>query len=435
MKKFPTASILFITLLSITVAYGASDQWPTWRGPDMAGVSPNGKPPLKWSESENIKWKIELVGDESDSSPIIWGDQIIFQSAVEIPAAGAKASKERESEDKPSHPYEFNVVSVDRKTGKQLWKRTVTEVVPHEGHHPDHGFCSYSPVTDGTFIWANFGSNGLYCLDMKGNIKWEKELWKLEIRAGFGEGNSPVLAGDNLVILMDQEGDSSIAAFNKNNGDLVWKKDRDERTSWTSPRVVEVDGKLQVIVNGHNRIRSYDSKTGDLIWECGGQTDNVVPTPVIGFGMVFCASGFRGNSMQAIKLGKTGDLTDTDAVVWHVDQGTPYVPSPVLADDKIYVFQGNKESISCYNAKTGEPYYIKQELEEMKGVYSSGVFADGKVYLIGRGGTTYVLENSDTLKVLAVNKLDDGIDCSPAIIGNELYLKGKKYLYCIADSK
>ena len=199
--------------------------------------------------------------------------------------------------------------------------------------------------------------------------------------------------------------------------------------------MVEAQGKMQVIVNGTNQIRSYDPYTGDVIWQCSGQTQNVIPTPVAGFGMVFCASGFRGNKLQAIKLGKTGDLTDSDAVVWQLGKETPYVPSPLLYGKRLYVISGNKGILSCYDAKTGEPHYVSEKLEEMNGIYASPVGAGDKVYLTGRKGVTYVLKNGDDFEVVAVNKLDDDIDCSMAIVGDEIYLKGKKYLYCIAEKK
>jgi len=409
------------------------------------GISPKGNPPSKWSETENIKWKVKLTGDGSNSSPVIWGDKIFFQTAVKTDKkAGTEPEPAKEGEGggrrrpggkKPKNIYKFNVVCLDRKAGKQLWEKTVSEILPHEGHHGDHGLASYSPVTDGKSIWASFGSRGVYCLDMKGDIKWKKDLGKMNMRASFGEGSSPCLAGDNLIVLMDHEGDSFIFALNKKTGKLVWKKSRDERTAWTTPIVTDVKGQPQIIVNGTNRVRGYNAKNGEVIWECTGQTQNVVPTPVLGFDMVFCASGFRGNKLQAIKLGKTGDLTGTDAIAWELNEDTPYVPSPILYKDKLYICSGNKGIISCYNAKTGKPYYVKQELEEIKGVYASPVAAAGRVYFVGRNGVTYVIKNAEKFELVGINKLDDDIDCSAAIIGGEIYLKGKKNLYCIATSK
>lgn len=251
------------------------------------------KVPTKWSETENIKWKVKLAGDPSNSTPIIWGDKLIFQEAVKTdkksdgaPAEPQSSGRRRFGGRKPTNIYKFNVVCLDRKTGKQIWSETVAEILPHEGHHGDHGFASFSPVTDGKHVWVNFGSRGVYCLDMAGEIIWSKDLGKMRTRNSFGEGSSPTLVGDKLIVLMDHEGDSFIAALNKTTGDIVWKKDRDELTAWTTPIVAEVNGKTQIIVNGSNRIRSYDPKDGELIWQCGGQTQNVIPTPLLGFKMV-----------------------------------------------------------------------------------------------------------------------------------------------------
>jgi outer membrane protein assembly factor BamB len=233
---------------------------------------------------------------------------------------------------------------------------------------------------------------------------------------------------------MDHEGDSTIYAVNKTTGELIWKKDRDERTSWATPLPLEVNGKMQVVTSATNLIRSYDLETGELIWQCAGQTRNVIPSPVGGFGMVYCTSGYQGSSLQAIELGRNGDLSGTDAVKWHVKEATPYVPCPLLYDDKLYVCSGNQAVISCYNARTGEPYFVKEKLPDISGMYSSGAGAAGRVYFAGRNGVTYVLKHSEKFEVLAVNKLDDKFECSPAFVGNELYLKGKENLYCIAGS-
>ena len=250
----------------------------------------------------------------------------------------------------------------------------------------------------------------------------------------FGEGGSPALAGNAVVVVSDHRGESSIFAFDKKTGELLWKQARDEPTSYATPLPVTVDGKLQVIVNATNFVRSYNAQTGEVIWQCSGQTRNVIPTPVVGFGMVYCTSGFRGSSLQAIKLGRKDDLTDSDAVVWKVNEATPYVPSPLLYDGRIYVCKSNSEVISCYDAKTGAPHFVKQKMDEMKGVYASPMAAAGRIYFVGRNGVSYVLKPSDKFEVLAVNTLEDKFECSPAFVGDEMYLKGKQNLYCIAAS-
>jgi len=248
----------------------------------------------------------------------------------------------------------------------------------------------------------------------------------------WGDSNSPALAGNAVIIVADQEGDSFIYAFDKTTGKPLWKKTRNEISGWTTPVTTIVDGKEQVIVNGGNSVKSYNPKNGEIIWQCSGQTRNAIPCPVVGNNMVYCTSGFRGSALMAIKLGKSGDLTGTDAIVWQVSKATPYVPSPLLYDGRIYVFSVNSSGLSCYDAKTGKPHFVKQSLDQIKGVYASPAAADGKIYLPGRNGVTYVIKPADQLKTIAINKLDDSFDCSPAFAGKELYLKGKKYLYCIS---
>lgn len=449
MNRFSTLTISIILLAAPLskelYSASSSDYWPNWRGQDYTGVYEKGNPPLTWSETENVKWKVKLTGDGSNASPIIWEDKIFFQAAIETDgkgeaeqppsASGGSRGGRGSGGSPPSNVYKFNLICLDRNSGNLLWQQTVREEVPHQGHHQSHGFASFMPVTDGKLIWANFGSRGLYCFDMDGNLKWSKDLGKLDSLMRFGEGGSLAIAGEAVIVVRDHEGDSFIIALNKETGEMIWKKDRDEATSWATPLPVEVNGKTQVVVSATNLIRSYDLNNGDIIWQCGGQTRNVIPSPVTGFGMVYCTSGFRGSSLQAIELGHMGDLTDTDAVKWHVKEATPYVPSPLLYSEKLYVCSVNQGVISCYNAKTGEAYFSKERLEEINMIYASPAGAGGRVYVVGRNGVTYVLKASEKFEVLAVNKLEDGIDCSPAFAGDEIYLKGKENLYCIAGSK
>ena len=479
MKKSQMLHIILVLLLGAAVgALSAQDHWPTWRGPDTMGIAPESNPPTTWSETQNIKWKVKLTGDASNSSPIVWGDKIFFQAAVDTgikdtsavaaPAAENAAGRRSRGRDPgrggdlgrgrgrgrdsgrggtpgrgpgrgfggrfgikpPTTQFKFNLVCMDRGTGKVLWEKTACQLKPHQGHHRDHGYASFSPITDGQYVWAHFGSRGIYCYDMQGNQIWSKELPQMSTM--FGEGTAPSLAGDALIVVADQRGDSFIFAFDKKTGNLLWKEARDETTTHATPVPVTVDGKLQVIIAATDFTRAYDVQTGDVIWQCGGLTRNVIPTPVVGFGMVYCASGYRGNALQAIRLGQTGDLTGSDAIAWEVDRATPYVPSLLLYQGRLYVCKSKNEVISCYDAKTGKPHFVEQKMDEMKGVYASPVAAAGRVYVVGRNGVFHVLNASDSFEVLAVNRLDDKFDCSPAFAGDEMYLKGKQYLYCIA---
>ena len=411
----------------------AEDNWPTWRGPTPNGVALKGNPPTQWSETENIKWKTAVPGSGL-STPIVWGNKIFLQTAISV-GEGEESAVERGDRKMSVHkktPHRFSVVCIDRATGKTLWSKDATENTPHEGHHPNSSYASFSPVTDGTYLWVSFGSQGLYCFDLDGNKIWSTDLIQMNTRMSFGEASSPTIAGDAVVVLLDHQGDSKIAAYNKLTGKLLWEKARDEETTWSSPVAYEVDGQVQVITNATNFVRAYDAATGDIVWQCSGQTVNTIPSPVFGFGNVYCSSGFRGNSLMAIKLGAKGDISNSDSVVWEYGEATPYVPSPLLYDDKIYFLSNTKAIISCVDAKTGKLLFGEERLTGMKQIYASPTGAGGKVYIADREGMVTVIKHGDTFEVLAENKLDEPIDASPVVVGDELFLRGSNHLYCIA---
>jgi outer membrane protein assembly factor BamB len=267
---------------------------------------------------------------------------------------------------------------------------------------------------------------------MDGNVKWQKDLGRMQTKNSFGEGSSPALHGNTLVVLWDHEGPDFIAAFDAATGEEKWRTPREEDTTWATPLVVEHDGKAQVVVPATGRVRSYDLQTGEQVWETEGLTPNAIPSPVAGDGMVYVMSGFKGSKLLAIKLGRTGDLTGTDSIVWTHGRQTPYVPSPLLYDDRLYFFASNNAMLSVFDAKTGKPLVNGERIDGPEGVYASPVGAGGRVYLVGRNGTTAVIKHADKLEELATNVLDERIDASPAVAGKELFLRGQEHLYCIA---
>ena len=313
-------------------------------------------------------------------------------------------------------------------------QQTAREEVPHEGFRQGDGsFASPSPITDGQHVFAYFGSRGLYCYDLEGKLQWSHDLGDMRISNGFGEGSSPALYKNTLIVNWDNEGDSFVVALDKNTGKTLWKTEREERTSWSTPLVVEHDGKPQIVTDATSRIRSYDLATGKLIWECAGLTRNVIPSPVAGDGMLYAMSGFQGNALLAIHLGRTGDLTGTDAIAWSHKKSTPYVPSPLLYGDKLYFFAGNNGTLSCFDIRAGKALIDAERIDALQGVYASPVGASGRVYLTGRNGVTVVIRQSDKLEKLATNQLEDKFDASPAVVGKDLFLRGHEHLYCIAE--
>jgi outer membrane protein assembly factor BamB len=328
------------------------------------------------------------------------------------------------------------VLAYDRGTGALAWERTAREEVPHEASHQDNGtWASSSAITDGVHVIAYFESRGIHVYDMDGTKVWEKDLGDKQMRNEFGEGSTPVLFGNSLIIVWDHQGQSFIVALDKRTGEELWRVDRDEIDTWATPLVVAVDGRHQVVVPAMNRIRSYDLETGAVVWEAPGTTMNPIPSPVSDDGMVFLMSGFRGNNLKAISLaGAKGDLTGSPAIRWELNRDTPYVPSPLLYDNILYILKTNNGLLSAFDAASGKPHYQLQRLNKAPNVFSSPVGAQGRVYIAGREGTTVVFRHGPTFEVLAENTLDDGFDASPALVDRELFLRGYQYLYCIAGS-
>jgi len=435
-----SASMILIapeTLNAQNSVKAADKNWPQWRGPAETGAALYGNPPVEFSETKNIKWKTEIPG-KGHATPIVWGDQIIVLTAVATdkkPAQG-DARQEAGRMGPPSSGTEFihkfEVISVDRKTGKIQWERTVKEEIPLERTHNLGSWASNSPVTDGENIYAYFGSRGLYCLDFKGNVLWDRDFGQMEIVMSFGEGSSPSIYKDKIVVVWDNEAGSFIVALDKKTGKDVWKVDRDEKSSWASPLIVEVNGKAQVITAASNKVRGYDFENGKLIWECTGLTRNVIPSPVCADGILYVMSGYRGNALMAIDLAKAkGNITDTDVILWKYNQDTPYAPSPMLMDGKLYFLKANNGMISCLDAKDGKVNYINEKLEGIVNIYSSPTGAGGHLYIAAEG-IVDVINAGPSFALLSGNKLDDTFHASPVVIGNELYLRGFKYLYCIS---
>jgi outer membrane protein assembly factor BamB len=326
-------------------------------------------------------------------------------------------------------------MALDRQTGKTLWQHVAKEELPHEGHQRDNSFASSSPVTDGKHLVVFFGSRGLYCYDLAGNLLWSKDLGRMRTKLSFGEGSSPALYGDTVVITWDHEGDDFIAAFDKNTGAELWRRSRSEDTGWSTPVIAKHGDRIEVVTSNTRKIRAYDLKTGEQLWECSGMTSNAIPTPVAADGLVYVTSGFRGSALLAIRLGRSGDLTGSDAIAWSHARNTPYVPSPLLYGQRLYLLKGNDAILSCFDAQAGKPLSgtDPKRLPELQGAYASPLGADGKVYVTGRNGVTAVLKDGPDLEILATNKLDDRIDASPAAVGRELLLRGHAHLYCISE--
>lgn len=423
-----------------TIDIMTQNNWHQWRGPEFNGVSHTANPPIEWSEQKNVQWKVPIEGTGS-STPIIWGNKVFLLISVNTGKIDPNLPKPKDQPKRvfdithPNTTYEFIVLCLDRDTGKQLWRRVATSKIPHEGHHGDNNFASASPYTDGERLYCWFGSAGLFTYDLNGELIWKRDLGEVKMGASLGEGSSPVVHSGKVVIVRDHQKQSYIEVLDAATGRTLWKQERDEGNTWATPAVIDYDGRTQVITPGSNQIRSYDLNTGELIWQCAGLTGNAIPCPIVRGDVVYCMTGYEGHAVLAIPLSSKGDITETEQIIWKRDRGTPYIPSPLLYDGLLFYNQSNQSRWSCVDEETGVAYLDRVRLPGLYNIYASPVGAANRIYVVGRNNTTLVLERSKELKILATNKLDDDAVSSPAIVGNQLFLRARRSLYCISKTE
>ena len=416
-----------ITLFLSCVASGGT--WSHWRGPNGNGSSPDAKPPTEWSETKNIKWKAPIPGRGS-CSPVVWENKVFVVSAV-APDGGRGFDGEKLSK------LAFKLFCFNRENGKVLWEKTAITATPHQGTHSTNGFASASPCTDGKHVYAHFGSRGLYCYTLDGKLVWKRDdFGKMDTRNSFGEGSSPTIEGDKILVPWDHEGPSALYALNKLTGKTIWKTDRaDEPTNWCTPFVVEHDGGKQVIINGQTAIRGYDLKDGKELWRIAGKAQRPVTCAVAIDDLVIAASGFRGSYGGAFKLSGRGDLKGTKNVAWSWEKNTPDLASPLLSGKLLYLHKAKSASLSCVDPLTGEAYYTAERIPGLSTLYASSVAANGHVYITGRSGTTAVIKDGKKLELVSTNSVGEGVDATPALIDNQVFIRGESHLFCIQAKK
>ena len=378
-----------------------------------------GDAPLHWSDKEHIAWKATVPG-RGFSSPVVWGNQIFLTTAVPMSGTGGLTE------------HQFKVMSFDRKTGKLVWEKTPRTATPHQMHHQQYGsFASNSPLTDGKNLYAFFGSRGLYCYTLAGELVWQKDFGQLRMFMNFGEGAWTALDGDKLIVLLDHEGESFLVALDKSTGRELWRTPRQGNTNWSGPYITTVNGRKQIIVSATRESVGYELETGKPVWSAKGLGQNTIPAPIAYDGLVLVMSGYRNPNLMAIKLGREGDLTGTDAIVWQNQRGNSYTASPVLHDGKFY-FVTDNGTLSCFDAKTGKPYYQQERLPKPYNFKASPVGANGKLYLASENEDVIVVRMGEKYEVLATNTLtDQTFIATPAILDGEIYLRGQNTLFCI----
>jgi outer membrane protein assembly factor BamB len=326
------------------------------------------------------------------------------------------------------------VISIDARNGKMLWDRTAYDGPVFDHRHRKNTYASPTPSTDGEYVYAFFGSEGLYCYDFKGKLVWNVSLGGIP-QLGMGPGASPVLYKDLVIVVCDHDmGDGSfIAALNRKTGKEVWRVSRKTRATWATPVLVSRNGREELIVSGAETVLSYDPATGKEIWRCKGVESHAIPSPVVGHEMVFLSAGSQAKRAMAVRLGGTGDLTDSPSIVWKYDKGTAYVPSPILYGDYLYLMT-DRGLLTCLDAKTGVVKYEGGRPPIPATFTASPVAFDGKIMLTSEDGDTFVVKAGPVHEVLRTNSIGEPVYASPAISSGRIYIRGASHLFCIANS-
>lgn len=419
--------------------------WPSWRGPTADGIAAAAAdPPTVWSEERNVRWKVALPG-LGNSTPLVVGGRLFLTAAIDLDAPTGGTPEAPAYGPQPAAPnakgvHRSIVIALDRATGKELWRTTVHEGVPHEKGHATGSHASASPITDGQRLIASFGSRGLFALDLDGKVLWSKQLGQMKTLAGFGEGSSPALYGDTVVVQWDEEGPSFLAAYDARTGDERWKRAREVDSSWGSPTIAVVEGRAQVVATGSDVTRGYDLATGEPLWSCAGMSKNPVNSAVVAGGVAYVTNAYMGDVIQALRLtGAKGALEAGQGLLWARKGVGSYVPTPVVHGGRMYFLRESSGVLTCLDAATGAPIYQGQRLGDVKTVHASPVLVPtggtGRLYCPAREGTTVVVKAGDVFEVLATNSLDDVFDASPVVVARELFLRGRSNLYCIAEAQ
>ncbi len=435
------ASLLVLAWWLPTTAR-AADDWPQFRGPAGSGVSANAGLPDTWSASDGVAWKTQIPG-RGWSSPIVSGKKIFVTTAIkeggenEPVAKGLYIGGERPA---PKEVHRWMVYCLDLDTGKTVWEKEVHRGVPRQGHHLKNTLASETPVTDGERVYAYFGNVGLFCFDLDGKPLWSKSWESVPTRYGWGTAASPVLHGERVYVVNDNEKHSFLAALDKRTGEQIWRVERDEKSNWATPCVWANGKRTEIVTSGSGAVRSYDLD-GKLLWSFRGMSSINIPTPFAGGGLLFVSSGFVGDKLRplyAIRPGASGDITlkpdetSNEFIAWSNPVAGPYNTSPLFYEGRVYVLY-DRGLVSCLDAKTGTMLYGRERLPKDFAFTSSPWAAGGCVFCLGEDGVCFVLRAGEKFELLRTNKLasDDMCMATPALVGNRLLIRTDKRLYCI----
>lgn len=408
------------TVAMVAHSGAARNYWPHWRGPSVQGIVEGKGYPDRWSETENVLWRVPVPG-RGHSSPIVWGDRIFLTTAA---ADGSRRS----------------LICFRRSDGKLLWDAAVPPSSA-ERLYQKNSYASSSPTTDGELVYAYFGNSGVVAVDFSGKLRWHVSLGVIDLY--HGPGGSPLLYNDRLILFQDQMNfgrdrgaeptPGFIVALDKKTGRELWRKNRTPRPGWGSPIAVQVGNRVEVIVSSGRAIDAYDPDNGEVLWTVKGNMPETIPMPVVGNGLLYCSSGRAGPTF-AVRPGGRGDVT-TSHVVWSSPKGSPFVPSPLVQGDYLYTINDMASIVSCHNARTGEIVgQLRLGEARREGFSASPVAVEGKVYFTNDDGETFVLSAAPDFRLLHVNRLGAPMLASPALVDGRWYFRTAGHLLCVGKN-
>jgi len=432
----------------IACASVSGQHWPSFRGPNASGVSDGHPTPVKWNapSGESVLWKTPIPG-VAVSSPVVWGDRVFVSTAVSSdPHATIRTGLYGDVE--PSSDlsrHSWRLVALDKRTGKVLWERVAHEGVPRTKRHPKSSQASPTPVTDGRHVVVSFGSEGLYTYDVDGKLLWKRDLgvlnagWFYDPDYEWGVGSSPIIWKSSVIVQCDIQKNSFIAAFDVATGQPLWRTPREEIPSWSTPAIYEGNGRAELVTQATNFTRGYDPSTGQELWRLAGNSEITIPTPIIGANLIIVTNGYRGvQPIYAIKPGAKGDITlkgeqtQSEFIAWSTKRGGPYIPTPLIYRDQLYVCSNNGV-LSAYDARIGQRLY-QERLGGTGGSFSaSPVAADGKIYLASEDGDVFVIKAGPTYELLATNSMGEALMATPAISEGLIIIRGLKDVFAIGQ--
>jgi len=438
---------LALVLTAAPLAAGG-DRWPGFRGPNASGVAADGQNlPDRWSvkSGENIVWKKEIPG-LAHSSPVVWGDKLFVTTAAkegETPYFRHGLYGDGSTADDTGSVHQWVVYCLDRRTGNLIWRDTAREGLPSSGRHIKATHANCTPAVDGKRLLVFFGSEGLFAYSLDGQTLWKRDLGELDMGAynatdyKWGFASSPTLYGDLAFIQCDTLQDDFLLALDADTGETRWRVKREELPSWSTPTVALLPGGPELVTNAPNWIVGYDPSSGEELWRLGGSSKITAPTPIFEDNLIVVASGRRPvKPIYVIRGGARGDITlpegetSSERILWSARGRGPYMPTPLIYGDYLYVL-ANNGVFDCYELKTGKEIYRKRVQHGGGGFSASPVAADGKIYLAGEDGDVFVVASGPEYREIAVNEMDELLMATPAIVGGALYLRGRSHIFAI----